>query len=413
VAEITTNNTDKRTLRRWRRWLLSSICRETTSGQFIPVIDGLRFMAILSVVCCHLYTFVSRKNAADVDAGPLLALFSSGNVGVQLFFVISGFIIALPFAKGRLGLADSPQLRAYYLRRLTRLEPPYIVCLLISFPISVTVTHIAASELIPHLFASLGYLHNTVYGEMSAVNFVAWSLEVEFQFYIIAPLITCLFALRSRIVRRSVLGLLIALFSFISYSIGDSPRLSLSIVVMAQYFLTGFLLLDIYLADWGGTIPKSYHWDVVSVLSWVSIYALHHNGRSGDLFLAVPMFLAYYSAFRGVWSSYFFGKKAIYTIGGMCYTLYMYHYTIIFIVGRLAERAGLLAGLSPWLSIIAISVLAIPAILILCVPLFVFIEKPCMRRDWHVRVFERIKEWARGEFSCSLRKADAVRNDDF
>ena len=53
--------------------------------------------------------------------------------GVELFFVISGFILGLPFAAHYLKGAAPVSLRKYYLRRLTRLEPPYIVALLVLF----------------------------------------------------------------------------------------------------------------------------------------------------------------------------------------------------------------------------------------------------------------------------------------
>jgi peptidoglycan/LPS O-acetylase OafA/YrhL len=230
---------------------------------------------------------------------------------------------------------------------------------------------------------------------MSAVNFVAWSLEVELQFYVVAPMITSIFVLPSRNLRRSLLVLLIAVFSWISYATSDSPRLSLSIIVSAQYFLTGFLLVDIYISDWRAGVRKSHHWDLVSVVAWISIYTLHHKGKFGDLFIVIPMFLAYYSAFRGVWSNYFFSKPVIYIIGGMCYTLYLYHYTLIFIVGRVVERSGILIGFVPWIRIIVIGAIAIPVTVILCALLFILIEKPCMNKNWPLALLERLREMTR------------------
>ncbi|MBJ6727308.1 acyltransferase family protein [Geomesophilobacter sediminis] len=378
---------------KWAAWLVRHASRETSSGQFIPVIDGLRFIAIFSVVLFHVYTFVSRKNPAEVDADPLAAVLMTGDLGVQLFFVISGFIIALPFARGYLGQATRPTLRSYYLRRLTRLEPPYILSLLLLFPFSASVIHLSYRELLPHLAASLGYLHSQIYAQMSAVNFVAWSLEVELQFYVLAPLIAAVFLIRSRWPRRSLLLGLIALFAVISYRMPDTPRLTLSIVASAHFFLTGFLLVDLYLGEWRDGIVKSYRWDLVSALAWPAVFLLHAQGKTGNLFVAAPMFLAYYCAFRGTWSNRFFSRPAIYIVGGMCYTLYLYHYPVIFIVGRILERAGLLPGLPVGVRLVVLAAAALPAVLGVGCALFALVEKPCMRKEWYLKVAGKMKEW--------------------
>ncbi len=62
-----------------------------------------------------------------------------------------------------------------------------------------------AVELLPHLGASVLYIHNLVYGVWSTVNPVAWSLEIEVQFYLMAPLLCRVFLIESALVRRAVL----------------------------------------------------------------------------------------------------------------------------------------------------------------------------------------------------------------
>jgi peptidoglycan/LPS O-acetylase OafA/YrhL len=83
-----------------RSWL-DGFRRITTSGEFIPEIDGLRFIAIALVITHHLALFVSIQRGQN--EGPL----SRGQLGVELFFVISGFILAVPFAMQYLGSAWS------------------------------------------------------------------------------------------------------------------------------------------------------------------------------------------------------------------------------------------------------------------------------------------------------------------
>jgi peptidoglycan/LPS O-acetylase OafA/YrhL len=89
--------------------------RITTSGILIPEIDGLRFIAILSVVLFHIYGefLVQMWNGLQVHdlAGTAelpaklhswaipLRFIAHGAYGVQIFFAISGFILAWPFAR--------------------------------------------------------------------------------------------------------------------------------------------------------------------------------------------------------------------------------------------------------------------------------------------------------------------------
>ncbi|HJV66333.1 MAG TPA: acyltransferase [Geomonas sp.] len=379
-------------MRRCINWLSSKAARDTSSGQFIPEIDGLRFIAIASVVLFHLNWFITSKTGREEGAIALSRFLSHGDVGVRLFFVISGFVIALPFAKGHLSGGRVPRLRDYLLRRLTRLEPPYIINLLIRFLLLTFLMGQAPGDLLPHLLASICYLHNIVYGAMSSVNFVAWSLEIELQFYLLAPLIACLFLIRSKALRRLLLVALIALFSGLSYAVAGSPRFSLSILSSAQFFLTGFLLVDIYLADWRQRPALSLRWDLVSALGWSSVIALLYLGKAAEAFLAVPVFVAYLAAFRGSLSNRFFRQPAVYIIGGMCYTIYLYHYSVISALVRPLLGLSFWSRLPLWLELTGASLILLPAILLVCTLMFVLIEKPCMKRDWYLRLFDRFKE---------------------
>ena len=55
--------------------------------------------------------------------------------------------------------------------------------------------------MVPNLIASLFYSHGLVYGRESAINGVAWSLEIEIQFYLLTPLLVLMFRLRNVVAR--------------------------------------------------------------------------------------------------------------------------------------------------------------------------------------------------------------------
>ena len=114
-----------------------SFKRITSSGSFIPEIDGLRFIAIASVVIMHAGVYIMIKdqtNYVDTFDFELLGkILHHAMLGVPIFFAISGFILGLPFAKFHINNGKSINLKTYFIRRLTRLEPPYIVILTMLF----------------------------------------------------------------------------------------------------------------------------------------------------------------------------------------------------------------------------------------------------------------------------------------
>src|SRR5687767_1377410 len=101
--------------------------RRITSGSanYMPEVDGLRFIAICWVaVVMHLPTIIHNNlyNGELITSEFLLKFFREGGHGVTFFFMISGFILALPFIKEKIYKGKKISLGKYYLRRLTRLE---------------------------------------------------------------------------------------------------------------------------------------------------------------------------------------------------------------------------------------------------------------------------------------------------
>ncbi len=107
--------------------------------------------------------------------------------------------------------------------------------------------------------------------------------------------------------------------------------------------------------------------------------------------IVIPTFFAYVAAFKGVLSNRFFCQPVIYIIGGMCYTLYLYHYSVISVICRLLIRVEFLNQLPAWLEIIVAGLVIVPAVLLSGVLLFILIEKPCMKKDWHIKLLGRFK----------------------
>ncbi len=368
-------------------WLVANFSRVTASGPIVREIDGFRFLAISIVIAHHLlgiYLQSTGRFAIPPQGWTtlkgesfLIRLVGLGWFGVHLFFVVSGFVLALPFARHCLEGTQKPSLKAYYLRRLTRIEPPYVIALAISMAV-VIATRTSWRNDIPNFFASLFYLHNFIYGEMSHIENVFWSLEVEVQFYLIAPFLASLFAIKSRFLRRGALVGLIFIWGRFAPGLVcvASQRASLSIVCSLQYFIAGFLLVDFYLADPARLQSKGYSWDALSFATAAAMFFILDRFWIGWL-LPFLIVLFYLSLFLGRLGSRLVTHPTIYIIGGMCYTLYLYHVLIIKQLGRWTFT--LASPDRPFISDLLIQVTLLGAlILVLGAVLFKFFERPFM-----------------------------------
>ncbi len=332
--------------------IYSRLRRTTNNTSFIPHIDGLRFLAILLVVMEHVHGLIFNKSPIPFAGNPTISqwwfyvLFQNGRKGVLLFFVISGFILALPFAKyywrneqGPKG--DSSQLqnnkqakpvnlKAYFMRRLTRLEPPYIfnliACtfLLIWFghpDFAGRFAHLNFFGILPSLAESLVYLHNIISPNGMYVNTVTWSLEVEIQFYLLVPLLVQILKLK-KLYRRTALVFLIGFFIFLQQVF---PTNLLTLYSFIQYFLLGFLLVDLYLSGWQTSLNKWLSL-LIGMLVLFNILYIDIYRTSWTEYLFVILVFGFYTLVfcSDVWKK-IFSWRFFTTVGGMCYTIYLWH----------------------------------------------------------------------------------------
>jgi peptidoglycan/LPS O-acetylase OafA/YrhL len=376
----------------WR--FLAEFSRRTTGGRFLPEIDGLRFVAIGAVVLFHLNTYLLAKTSAHASSAVdrlFIRLFSHGHYGVELFFSISGFILGLPFAGALLAGRKPVDLGAYFRRRLSRLEPPAILNLLLCFVLLVLVRHESPRELAPHLAASLLYSHNVIYQTPSAINGVAWSLEIEIQFYVLVPLIARLYAVRSPLLRRVLFGSLAAAavtVQLLAQAGYVGPWVSLSIVGYVQYFVVGLLLADVYATNERGHPARFWTWDVIWFVGWAALPCLFEFPRATLVCFAPLLLVLLLAGLRGPLANRLLRNRVVSTIGGMCYSIYLFHYLIISFLGR-----GLLKLVLPSyaLTLLAQFVIMGAGILFGSAVYFRLVERPCMRPNWPAELWARLK----------------------
>jgi peptidoglycan/LPS O-acetylase OafA/YrhL len=107
-----------------------------------------------------------------------------GRTGVQLFFVLSGFLLFLPYARWLFALGPRPSARLFYRRRLLRVGPAYWVNLLVLVALAPLGWSLLASAL-----AHVVYLQNVFFNSSQKINSVYWTMAVEVQFYLVLPAI--------------------------------------------------------------------------------------------------------------------------------------------------------------------------------------------------------------------------------
>jgi len=182
------------------------------SGHYLPYVDGLRAVAVLSVLTYHLSP----------------SWLPGGLSGVDVFFVISGFIVSASVG-ARYDLKPLAFLQFFYARRLLRIAPAPVACLLI--------TSLATTIFIPDSWLSDANQRTGLYAFFGLSNIVlatnsdnyfsprsefnpfthTWSLGVEEQFYLVFPFIFFLWVVRHR--RRQTIALFgLLLLSSVAYA---------------------------------------------------------------------------------------------------------------------------------------------------------------------------------------------------
>lgn len=348
---------------------------------FVPQMDGLRFIALLAVFFLHFHQSISFKLTPD-DEGAFTALIqrlcSVGFFGVQIFFTISGFVLALPFARLHLAGGKPIILGKYLSRRLWRLEPPLLINLILLTPTIVLLTgEFTWPEAFHRFVKTIFYFHYLSSGELSPINRVTWSLETEAQFYLAMPLLGLLFKIPGAAFRRSIFLAVAVICIWFKYSVNKA-----SLPAQFEFFAIGIVLADLYLTDWSRKLGSSKMWDVVGITSWTmmltTLVLFQSNGFPRSFMLAFWVFFATAATLRGKTLHRLFAGKTITLIGGMCYSFYLYHDPIL--------RYGA-AFLRPFMPdnyearfAIEIMILA-PAVALATVATYALFERPFMNRS--------------------------------
>lgn len=265
----------------------------------IKILDSLRGAAALSVC---LYHFVCTTTGY-VTNEYVLSFFGFGKHGVQMFFVISGFIIPWSMAQAGYQLKNLPKFLG---KRLIRLEPPYMVALFLAIIILAVRARILGPDSnlqglsFPRIALHFGYLI-PFFQEYKWVNQVFWTLAVEFQYYFVIALIFPVFNLKGIGFRLTLYFVALAAMFFSS---------SAFLPYWAPLFLLGIVLFY-YKSE---KIKAAEYWLVTSL---VLCFGLFRYEFGDVLFSGIAVFVIAFYANVNLKFGDFFGK--------ISYSLYLIH----------------------------------------------------------------------------------------
>ena len=369
--------------------------RITSSGDYFGEIDGVRFVAIMMVMVKHLHQRVIRQTELSypgVNGSALDNFLQVGDRGVDMFFALSGFILfrilTRPLAQGQ-----KPDLKKYFLRRLTRLEPPYIIIsTIICLALVTGIFHgngkffgKGGIPLWESYLATITYTHGLIFGVPPSINPPGWSLEIEVQFYIIAPLLAllayrlCSPALRLAGILVIIVGMGFADNFATQHHALDYPHYTLSLLFRLPEFLVGFFILELQKLTPGKT--GGLWTDLAGLAGLIGLFEINRDFvlpmTTWECFF---MGLFLYGALAGGSLSCILRTGWITAIGGMCYTLYLIHLPVLQVATILTSKVGV--GLPYPVFVVLQAVLAFPITIGVGVTFYLLLEQPCMDPRW-------------------------------
>jgi peptidoglycan/LPS O-acetylase OafA/YrhL len=299
-------------------------------------IESLRALAALAVLGGHVFGQAHGYDPAQTLATLGDRILLGGGFGVFLFFVLSGYLLYLPFARRDLAGGRAVDLRRYARNRVVRILPLYYVVLA-----AVLVVGEGGGTVRQWLtFGTFTQNFTTDRSALTEVNGVMWSLATEVHFYVLLPLLAAAIAWaagRSR--RRAALvlaGLGLASFvlrylTFYREARLEEPLLDFSLPSTFMFFAAGMLVAVARLGWHGsprGPLGASDAWIAASAVLWLLVAEDYTHGwlaapASALLVGACVLPLRPGVAVRAL------AWRPLAAVGVVSYSLYLWHLPIV------------------------------------------------------------------------------------
>lgn len=322
----------------------------STSYDFL---DGIRGIAILMVVACHLI-YVNPSASAGVRF--VFGIFNAGAYGVTVFFALSGFLISLPFWKQKANGTTSDTWR-YAKRRFWKIAPPLALSILLLTPCYIYL-HGQSSE---YLQTALRWFTGQAFfiPVSGRLNPVMWSLIVEVHFYILLPLLfICLFKVRyqTAIWALTLSFLLVpqlAKWIYADYGMGFSlhPLIQVCPPTKLDAFAAGILVAGLHQSGKLSPVLARFAplglFGIIATMcfiSWATTYQPQHNHLSSEitnlLIIAFSCLLLTFVAKPSSAGKWFLDHPILRWFGIISYEWYLLHQAAFLFLWQLIGDAN-------------------------------------------------------------------------
>jgi len=285
-------------------------------------LDLLRFVAAFSVLLFH-YSFrgFAADHVSDLSYPWLAPVTKYGYLGVDLFFLISGFVILMT--------ASSGSKRQFAVSRIVRLYPAYWVCCTATFLVLLMAAKRRYVPTVPEYLVNMTMLNGFV--GIPSVDSVYWSLAVEMKFYLLVFLV-----LLARQIHRAkhLLGAWLVLYlvttlwpiKYVSYFL--IPEFAPYFIAGAMFFLIAREGLDFYKIFVVAVCYLAVASHAVQQLPELSAHYRTHYSALAVCAAQAVFFIVFFLIATGRTRA-LAGQKLV-TLGALTYPLYLIHQNIGF-----------------------------------------------------------------------------------
>lgn len=274
-----------------------------------------------------------------------------------------GYVLGLGFYRSAQA-SRGVGLARYFMRRFRRLEPPFVLIMTFFFLILLASGRFGLIDGFGHYLASILYLHGIIYWEPSTINTVTWSLEVELQFYVLAPLLYAAYRLPKG-TTMALMSLLAFAFVVTAYAMGD---FYLTLLSHGHFFVLGavFPILGTF------RIPKMLAFVFPLALAAYFLIDANYASITGNL-AKIGLLTVVFACTLGCEPvRRFLSTPALFIIGGACYSIYLIHYPLLSAFSKLWSLLAMPGGFALYLGGGLVTVLMVS------IAFFAIAERPFM-----------------------------------